>query len=50
MYTDCKKKMLIGRQGNTSAAGLWIKHDPEQEPDVVVYYIHGMWNSQHPGY
>ncbi|KIE00929.1 lipase/esterase, partial [Metarhizium majus ARSEF 297] len=32
--------MLIGRQGNTSAAGLWIKHDPEQEPDVVVYYIH----------
>ncbi|QLI71650.1 Acetyl-hydrolase [Metarhizium brunneum] len=28
-------------QGNTSAAGLWIKHDPEQEPDVVVYYIHG---------
>ncbi|KAG6098122.1 hypothetical protein E4U14_007573 [Claviceps sp. LM454 group G7] len=24
-----------------SASGLWIKHDPEREPDVVVYYVHG---------
>lgn len=30
------------RQGDTSATGLWIKHDPVREADVVVYYVHGM--------
>ncbi|TWU73555.1 hypothetical protein ED733_004013 [Metarhizium rileyi] len=27
--------------GGTSTTGLWIKQDPGQEPDVVIYYIHG---------
>ncbi|GAO14090.1 hypothetical protein UVI_02038180 [Ustilaginoidea virens] len=33
--------LTCARQGDTSVAGLWIKHDPKREPDVVVYYIHG---------
>ncbi|KAG5982169.1 hypothetical protein E4U55_002239 [Claviceps digitariae] len=29
------------QKGQTRASGLWIRHDPETEPDVVVYYLHG---------
>ncbi|QUC22250.1 uncharacterized protein UV8b_06491 [Ustilaginoidea virens] len=32
---------VVVEEGDTSVAGLWIKHDPKREPDVVVYYIHG---------
>ncbi|GAB0133300.1 hypothetical protein EsDP_00001712 [Epichloe bromicola] len=32
---------MIVRVGQTSAAGLWIRHDAEKEADVVVYYVHG---------
>ncbi|KAG6033640.1 hypothetical protein E4U41_006849 [Claviceps citrina] len=27
--------------GQTSVTGLWMRHEPEREPDVVVYYVHG---------
>ncbi|KAG5950242.1 hypothetical protein E4U53_005341 [Claviceps sorghi] len=27
--------------GQSRVPGLWIRHDPKIEPDVVVYYIHG---------
>ncbi|KAG6005062.1 hypothetical protein E4U21_000518 [Claviceps maximensis] len=29
------------QEGQTRASGLWIRHDPETQPDVVVYYVHG---------
>ncbi|QPH12275.1 hypothetical protein C2857_004383 [Epichloe festucae Fl1] len=29
------------QEGQTSAAGLWMRHDAEKEADVVVYYVHG---------
>ncbi|KAK2593775.1 hypothetical protein QQS21_008536 [Conoideocrella luteorostrata] len=29
------------QEGNIATTGLWIKHDSEREPDVVVYYVHG---------
>ncbi|KAG5925356.1 hypothetical protein E4U42_004391 [Claviceps africana] len=27
--------------GQSRVPGLWIRHDPKIEPDVVVYYVHG---------
>lgn len=29
-------------QGSTTTTGLWIRHNPDREPDVVIYYVHGM--------
>ncbi|PHH89896.1 hypothetical protein CDD83_5010 [Cordyceps sp. RAO-2017] len=29
------------QRGSMTSPGLWIKHKPEQPPDLVVYYIHG---------
>ncbi|KAK5989126.1 Putative steryl acetyl hydrolase mug81-like protein [Cladobotryum mycophilum] len=28
-------------EGNTKANGIWIKHNPEKDPDIVIYYAHG---------
>jgi hypothetical protein len=46
MRPDLHRFTLTRRlQDNTSATGLWIRHDPNREPDVVIYYIHGMRDS-----
>lgn len=31
----------LRNQGGTAAKGLWIRHKPDQPPDLVVYYLHG---------
>jgi hypothetical protein len=28
-------------QDTVEAEGIWIMHEPESPPDIVVYYAHG---------
>ncbi|PFH61025.1 hypothetical protein XA68_18390 [Ophiocordyceps unilateralis] len=31
----------VHREGDTAVEGLWVRHDPNRSPDLVIYYIHG---------